>query len=295
MASFRTLILPAAFALAAPAAAQPAATPAPRLEIWAGVAATATTPSGTLASSYSPPLANDGAFTSSGVQTLNFDAARSAGFEAGVNLFPWPHAGIQLLFDRASADVSGVNGPYDISLQYISRQPPDYIPRPFTSQATLPWPDTTGSLTESTVGLNAIVRGGRGRVSASASGGSELLPAERERAAARVHGLPARRPFDALLRRASSRRRRSDRRAPSGSTRAATSRVSLGRGVGVMVGYRYLGGPTVDLPAHLSSILNADQVGFAETVDDIASHFAPGPARVGLSASRVVVALKVTR
>ena len=207
VASFRALILPAALAVATTAAAQTAPAPAPRLEIWGGVVATVTTPSGSLASSYSPPLANDGAFTSSAGQTLNFDAARSAGFEAGVNLFPWPHAGLQVLFDRAKADVSGVNGPYDLSLQYVSIQPPDTTPRPFSYQATLPWPDTTGSLTQSTVGLNAIVRGGRGRVSVVGVGRVELLPPERERAAARVHRLPPRRPLDALLERASSRRR----------------------------------------------------------------------------------------
>ena len=294
MASFRALILPAALAVAATAAAQTAPAPAPRIEIWGGVVATATTPSGSLTSSYSPPLANDGAFTSTGQQTLNIAAERSAGFEAGVNLFPWPHAGVQLFFDRASADVSGVNGPYDLSLQYVSRQPPDYQPRAFSLERSITWPDTTGSLTQSTVGVNAIVRGGRGRVSASASGGLSYyrMSASVQPLAYTVFRLGGHSTLfydeyhlDVALGPANA----------VGFNLGGDVTFSLGRGVGVMAGYRYLGGPTVDLPARLVSILNADQVGFAETVDDIAAHLAPGPARAGVAASRLVVAIKITR
>ena len=62
-----------------------------------------------------------------------------------------------------------------------------------------------------------------------------------------------------------------------------------------MAGYRYLGGSTIDLPVRLVSVLNADQVLLGETVDEIAAQFAPGPARVGVRASRLVIALKVAR
>ena len=62
-----------------------------------------------------------------------------------------------------------------------------------------------------------------------------------------------------------------------------------------MAGYRYLGGPTVDLTARPVRVLNADEIALAETLDDIAAHFAPGPAHAAVAASRLVVAIKIVR
>jgi hypothetical protein len=61
----------------------------------------------------------------------------------------------------------------------------------------------------------------------------------------------------------------------------------------MVIGYRYLGGPTADLPVRVSTILNADQVTNAETTSNIAARLAPAPARVAVTGSRLLIGLKV--
>jgi hypothetical protein len=69
--------------------------------------------------------------------------------------------------------------------------------------------------------------------------------------------------------------------------------VPLGRRGAVVIGYRYLGGPTKDVPVRVSSILNADQVANEETTANVEARLAPAPARVGVSGSRLLIGLKV--
>ncbi|HEV8348559.1 MAG TPA: hypothetical protein VGQ16_18415 [Vicinamibacterales bacterium] len=45
----------------------------------------------------------------------------------------------------------------------------------------------------------------------------------------------------------------------------------------------------------MTTIVNADEVINQVPVADIAQRFAPGPARVSITASRIVIGIKVTR
>ncbi|MEQ1758192.1 MAG: hypothetical protein ABL986_07730 [Vicinamibacterales bacterium] len=102
---------------------------APRVEVWGAVTGVMTGPAGSLVSSYSPPLLFDGDFTSRGGQTLRVETGATVGLTGGVNVFPSRRVGIQMLFDRASFAVSGTNTAYTVALQYVSRPPPDNVPR----------------------------------------------------------------------------------------------------------------------------------------------------------------------
>src|SRR5471030_2251858 len=81
------------------------------VEVWAGVSVAPTGPAGVLVTSYSPPLLFDGDFTSRGGQTVNAETGATTGFTAGMNVFPFSHVGFQLMLDRASWNVEGMNPP----------------------------------------------------------------------------------------------------------------------------------------------------------------------------------------
>jgi hypothetical protein len=278
------------------AMAQPASqASAPRLELWAGVSGTPSGASGQLVSSYSPALLFDGEFTSHGAQTLVFRHTSAAGFEGGGNWFVTPYAGVQILVDRVSADVSGANGPYDVSLHYISRPPPSNQPIPVDVARSSIWPETAGSLTQLTMALNGVVRIGQpARVSATLSGG---LSYYRLNGAVQPLGYTTYRLgghsvlFEDDYRLALSL----DPASALGYNLGGDLSLTVHRGVAVMVGYRYFGGPTVDVPARVTTILNADQVIVQQPIADINARLAPGPARVDLSGSRLVVGLKLRR
>ena len=68
--------------------------------------------------------------------------------------------------------LSGVNTPYEVTLQYTSRQPPNDLLVPVNIHQSTPWPDTTGSLSQTGLAVNGVVRfGDPSRVSATLSGG----------------------------------------------------------------------------------------------------------------------------
>ena len=69
--------------------------------------------------------------------------------------------------------------------------------------------------------------------------------------------------------------------------------VPVGR-IAVVVGYRYLGGPTGDVAVTPATIVNADQVVNEMSIAEMSRLFAPGPARVRTSASRFVIGVKTS-
>jgi hypothetical protein len=69
--------------------------------------------------------------------------------------------------------------------------------------------------------------------------------------------------------------------------------IVVGRSTAVLVGYRYLAGPNVEVSLRPSAILNPDQVFFQQALDEIASRIAPVSMRLSPSGSRVLAGLKV--
>jgi len=250
-------------------------------------------PAGQLTASYSPPLLFAIDYTSHGGQTLALDAGRGVGFEAGVNFFATPHLGLQILANRASMDLAGANGPYALQMTYVSIQPPFVVPQTFNLQVSIPWPDTSGSLTQLTVAVNPVVRLGQAdRVNATVSGG---LSYYRLSGTAQSLGYTEFRlgGHSVLF---SDEYHLAVSLEPAnviGFNAGGEVNVPLGRRAAIVVGYRYLGGPTADVPVRLSTILNADQVIIQETTASIAERLSPAPARVGVSGSRLLFGVKV--
>ena len=267
---------------------------APKFEVWGAMSAALTGPSGEWVSSYSPPLLLDGPYTSHGAQTVTFGADSGVGFEAGANVFVAPHAGIQFLFHRDSPEISGVNTPYDTALQYTSRPPPDNLPVPVDIHQSTPWPDTTGSLTRTDASVNGVVRMGSGKVSATVSGGLtfERVSGTMQPLAYTTYRLGGHSVLfeDDFLLAASLEPTNA-----VGFNAGGDVCVSIHRGVALMVGYRYRGGPAIDMPVRITKVINADQILFEQTIAEISQQLAPRPARVDLSGSRVVMGLKLMR
>lgn len=145
-----------------------------RVEIWGAVTG-APIGSGTVRSDYSPPLLLDGDFSSRATQMLSIDSTFAAGWEAGFNVFFSEHLGVQALVDRTSSAVTGANGPYAYTLQYTSRQPPNDQLVPVAVEQSVPWPDSSGSLTQLLLAVNVVTRARvTRRISARASAGPAL-------------------------------------------------------------------------------------------------------------------------
>lgn len=266
-----------------------------RVEFWGGFSGIVTSASGSLTSTYAPPLVAGTAVTSSAGQTLVLDGTHGWGWQAGVNVFPTKHVGAQIFFDRGRVDLGGANGPYSTSLTWISRQPPDYQPRTLTTAASTPWPDTSGSLSQSTVGLNAILRTATThRVSASVSGGFSYY---RITASAQPLGYTEYHlgGHSTLFSDEMHLLWDTESTGAVGFNAGGDLSVALSRQLSAVVGYRYLGARAVDLPVRLTAVTNPDQVAFSETIDTIATRMAVPPAHVSIASSRVIVGLKLTR
>lgn len=266
----------------------------PRVELWGGVAGAFAGPAGSLASDYSPPLLLDGSdYTSHAGQVLTIDSARAPGVDGGINLFPRGPVGVQVLFDRAAFDVSGTNAAYTETLQYVSRQPPNYVPQTFTVGNSVPWPGTSGSVTQLVVAVNAVVRvGDPGGTNVTLSGGPAIV---RLTGTVQPLGYTTYRLgghavlFDDEYRLAMA----IDPVNAVGFDAGAELNVAVGRRLAAMFGYRYFGGGDVDATAAPAAILNPGDLGLPQSLADVTSRIAPVRARLSIAGSRVVAALKV--
>ena len=156
------------------AAAQPVSTGAERLEVWAGFAATAPASGGSLVSDYAPLLVSGTDYSSHATQTLTVDTGWGHGIDVGANVFLSSWFGIQGAFVYSRAAISGAgNSDYLVGLRYVARQPPDYVPREYTTSRATAWPDTEGTMSYRSLCLGGVVRMRRagGRISGTIAGG----------------------------------------------------------------------------------------------------------------------------
>jgi hypothetical protein len=264
-----------------------------RVEIWGGVTAVPAGPSSTLVSAYSPPLLLDGDFISHGGQTLTIDRALATGVAGGINLFPAPHAGVQIVIDRASAGVSGTNGPYTIALQYTSRQPPNDLPQIVNLNQSVAWPATAGSITRLTVAFNAVARiGAPDRVSVTLSGGptvSRLSGAVQPLGYTTFHLGGHSVLFADAYRIAMA----IDPTRAIGFNAGGDLSVAVGDHIAIVAGYRFFGGSDVDVATTPAAILNPEEVSLAQSLGEVASGLGLVKARLSQTESRLLVGVKV--
>jgi hypothetical protein len=277
---------------------------APRVELWGSLSAAPSGPSGSLTSSYAPPtlLFPSPPSIDTATQTLTFDSRTRAGFEVGANCFLSRHAGIQVFTDRLAMDVSGPSSRYERTLQY--QQPTELGPFPptrtVTIQQSFSLPDSSGALTQWVTGVNGVVRlGPTGRVSATLSGGLSYyrMNGRLQPLGYTIYGPGPTRNF-ALFSLAQADYQLTLALEPAtalGFNTGGDVSISLGNNLAVVVGYRYLGGPTTDVPTHAESAFSEIQQKTIPVTDLQGVTPAPPPARINVSGSRILVGLKWMR
>ena len=127
---------------------------------------------GRIATDYEPPLLFGLEGVSRATQTVEIDRAFAPLVEAGAQWFPIRHVGLELWVSRERADEFTASTSYDRTLTYISRPPPDNLPRQFTYEQRTEWPPVRVASRRWTMGLNVAVRPAIAtRVAWSISGG----------------------------------------------------------------------------------------------------------------------------
>lgn len=266
---------------------------APRFEAWGAVALAPSGPTGTATTSYAPPLLFDGDFTSHAGQVLTVEASRSVGAEGGVTVFISDHAGLQLVVDRRSGDIAGINSPYAFTLNYVSRQPPDNLPVPVSIARFIPWGETTGSLTDLAFALNGALRVGRpDRVYAVVSAGPAL---HRLAGVARPIGFTTFRlgGHSVLFEDDFQIEMTAESQIALGVNAGADLNVHVARHAALVFGYRLFAGPDADVTLRPSGVLNPDDIGVQQTIDEIAARFPPATLRIPMTSSRLFVGVKI--
>ena len=87
-------------------------------------------------------------------------------------MFFTPHVGVEAWVARAHSSPPSPSTPYETSLRYVSRPPPDYGPVVVEAEGSTSWDPIATSVDRWTTAMNGVVRwGGRGRLGGTLSGG----------------------------------------------------------------------------------------------------------------------------
>jgi len=151
----------------------PAASQASRhlFEYWFGPTLVFSGPDATISADYAVDFLN-GTGSGRATQQLTLDTPRHLGVEGGIGVFPSRRFGLQARLNYVSEDFAGTSGPYHVTLDYTSAQPPDYIPAQYHLDASTDWQAPTGVSTLLTVSFEGAARWESGaRLSGSVSGG----------------------------------------------------------------------------------------------------------------------------
>ena len=126
--------------------------------------------------SFVPPFLFGMTATGRGTQTMTLDRSARPSFWGALEWFPARHAGLLARGSFLRAPLSGSNAPYLVIVDYVARQPPDFVERQYHYERSTPWPETTGHLDTWSFDITASVaaRSGSG-VRAHADGGIALV------------------------------------------------------------------------------------------------------------------------
>lgn len=106
----------------------------------------------TYVNQYTPTLTPpDRYISSSASQTLLVKGKTMYGLNGFFNLFFNENVGLQVLADYHRPGLGGANTAYDISMSFLAFEPETY-------QNSIDWPETDGSITETTFSLNGLLR-----------------------------------------------------------------------------------------------------------------------------------------
>jgi hypothetical protein len=79
-------------------------------------------------------------------QSITLDRTARPSLWGAFDWFPSPHAGIILRGGFRRSPLDGTNAPYHVAIDYLARQPPDFVERQYHYDRSTAWPDTMGHL-----------------------------------------------------------------------------------------------------------------------------------------------------
>jgi hypothetical protein len=158
------------------ALALPSTAAAQAVEVAGGVGVPVSTPATTYDTRYSPTWQFPQALSGQAGQVFTLEPSRQPAVWGSVGWFPAAQAGLEVRVRSRSAGLEAASGPYHYTLTFVSRQPPDYVPREITVERSDPWPDGEGRLRELGIDLVAVGRLGQPtRAHLRVSGGLGLV------------------------------------------------------------------------------------------------------------------------
>lgn len=107
---------------------------------------------------FDPPRLSGLEGSGRGTQRVDASGKASPLVEAGVQWFPVSRVGIEIWVSRDRGDEQATSSAYATTLTYISRQPPDHLPREFRYERGADWPPVRTEIRRWTVGLNGALR-----------------------------------------------------------------------------------------------------------------------------------------
>jgi hypothetical protein len=130
-----------------------------RVELFGALSIPSRAVRGVFTSDYVPTLESGGTVLSGAAgQTLQIDGGRPRGFLAGLTGVSARGIGLQLFVSRAAHSIAGANTPNRVQLNYLTRQPPNYIDREVNIDRSTDWPATTGEFALWRAGVNGLWR-----------------------------------------------------------------------------------------------------------------------------------------
>jgi hypothetical protein len=247
-----------------------------QIEVSAGTGLSTFPRETTYESRYEPPF---GPVERTGVarQVLTIDPDRAALVWASLGWFPARHLGFEGRVDYRRPRLSGANSDYEVSLRYLTRQPPDYTPREFVYESAQEWPDTSGHVGQLTATASVVLRAGdpgganvrllAGAGVTSVSG--RLEPIGFSSFALGGHGVlfPEERMMSARI----------ERTTAAGVATGAEFAVPLARRVALVAGWRLFVPQRLDADIRVDGFAAADAGGLRDvTFDAVQESLAPG-------------------
>jgi opacity protein-like surface antigen len=150
------VVLPALALISAASAAVAQTTPSPwELGLSGGVGPQFT---GAFANRFPATLANHPEATGAGGQDIGLRGDTGTSVAAELTRTIGRKLGVQVVFTAAHAPLGGPSSDYAWTLDYSSRQPPNYTPQPLEVTGSTPWPRTGGELRELALAANLVYR-----------------------------------------------------------------------------------------------------------------------------------------
>lgn len=246
-----------------------------------------------VATDFDPPRLSGLEGRGRGTQLVDASGTASPVFEAGAQWFPTSRAGIEIWVARDRGDEQATSSAYATTLTYISRQPPDHIPREFQYERSADWPPVRTEIRRWMVGFNGALRPVSSlRVAWIVSGGLAWV---------RLSGVIEPLGFTTFVLGGHSvlfpnEYRLTTELAPASAWRAnigTTLDTRLSGHLALMAGVRAVLGEDLDLALRVGGV-DRSQAGFEPPPDDeIDEALAGSTARVSTRSLRALVGLKV--